>query len=99
MAESGAPADKAPPTGLTPWVLALGISHLSGRSIFVDRYLLFGHFFLFTFWGLFWAWLQEWEQRAFFACFVAGIAMTGLSHGIGHWIVRGPCRDHKRIGS
>jgi len=63
---------------VVPWVLSLGISVWSGRSIFYDRYLVFAQFFLLGFWGIAWAHLPGWPARLVVSCLVGAVSLGGL---------------------
>jgi hypothetical protein len=70
---------------LVPWALALGISLGTGTSIFVERYLVFGHVFWLAFWGWLWLRLAGAAERAALTCIMAAFAVLGLSDAVARW--------------
>jgi len=61
-----------------PWLLSLGISLFTGRSIFIDRYLLFAHFHFLGFWGVVCLTLPKLHERIALVCVLATVCLSGL---------------------
>jgi mannosyltransferase len=61
-----------------PWFLSLGLSLLGGRSIFVERYLLFAHFFFLGFIGVVWSAIPYRAARILVGCWIASTALWGV---------------------
>jgi Dolichyl-phosphate-mannose-protein mannosyltransferase len=62
---------------LLPWVLCLAGSAATGRSVFVERYLVFAQLALFGLWGVTAAQLRSPWERALLALFLAAPALSG----------------------
>jgi hypothetical protein len=67
---------------VVPWALSLGISFFSGRSILIERYLVFAQFALLGFWGVTAYHLPAWPQVTGFACFIGLPSLIGLSEAV-----------------
>ncbi len=65
-----------------PWLLSLGISTWSGRSIFVERYLVFAHLSLLGLWGVLWCRLPDAAPRVLLACWIGLPCLYGLGEAL-----------------
>ena len=63
---------------LAPWVFGLAISLLSGRPIFLERYMAFGQLFLVCAWGVLWARIPSPRTRVLAAVAIVTVAASGL---------------------
>lgn len=70
---------------LIPWGLTLSTSALSGTSIFVERYLVFGHVALLSFWGWFWQSLPGATWRVLATSTLGSLALLGLVDDMSRW--------------
>jgi len=57
-----------------PWLLSIGWSQWSGRSIFYDRYLTFAQWALLCYWGTLFAGLPDWPWRLLLVIIVGSSA-------------------------
>ncbi len=62
-----------------PWVLSVSLSVFSGRSVFVERYLVFAQVALLGFWGVAWSRLPGTVARLVLGGFVAAPCLYGLA--------------------
>jgi dolichyl-phosphate-mannose-protein mannosyltransferase len=74
---------------LLPWAFGLSISLLSGRPIFLERYMAFGQFFLICAWGVLWARIPARRTRVLAAAALVVAAASGL---LATWRARYPDR-------
>ena len=74
---------------LAPWAFGLAISLLSGRPIFLERYMAFGQFFLICAWGVLWARIPARRTRVLAAVALVVVAASGL---LATWRARYPER-------
>jgi hypothetical protein len=65
-----------------PWAGALGLSWASGRTLFLERYLVFSQLALLVLLARAWAGLAPWPRRATAAAFASVIAL-GLADDLG----------------
>jgi mannosyltransferase len=65
-----------------PWIGALGLSWASGRTLFLERYLVFSQLALLVLLARAWAGLGPWPRRAAAAAFASVVAL-GLAEEIG----------------
>ena len=65
-----------------PWAGALGLSWVSGRTLFLERYLVFSQLALLVLLARAWARLAPWPRRATAAAFASVVAL-GLADEIG----------------
>jgi mannosyltransferase len=63
---------------LLPWVFGLAVSLLSGRPIFLERYMAFGQFFLICAWGVLWARVPTPAARTLLAAALVVLSAAGL---------------------
>jgi hypothetical protein len=64
---------------IVPWACVLGISLFSGRSLFLERYLVFAQVGLFGLWGDVFRKLPSWPLRHLLAAVLAVPSVAGLS--------------------
>jgi mannosyltransferase len=69
-----------------PWILGVGVSALSGRTIFLERYMAFAHFsFLAHVTTVVWWNLPRRVGRAIVASALIGCCLYGLRHAADHY--------------
>jgi hypothetical protein len=62
-----------------PLVLSVGLSLISGRSIFLDHCLVFAQVALLAFLGVLWSALPGWPERGALGCLYVAMSVAGLT--------------------
>lgn len=68
-----------------PWLLSIALSTLGNRPIFVERYLVFAHFFFIGLWGILWNLTTTLPERLLLAFFLLIVLL-----GAGEYMLRTP---------
>ncbi|MCI0739717.1 MAG: hypothetical protein L0Y72_11790 [Gemmataceae bacterium] len=76
--------------GVVPWVLAIGYSLITGRSILYDRYLSFACFAWVCFVGISWSRMPMGTTKALVGAFFGSMTLFAAVDYIGKWPTRPP---------
>ncbi len=75
---------------LIPWFCALGISILTKRSIFVERYFAFANLAFVAWLAMLWRYLPSARERVLFSCLFLAASCYGLWHLVSGWSAKPP---------
>lgn len=69
----------------SPWVLSLGFSLCTGRSIFLERCLVFGQLFYLAWLGVSWAAVPGWTAKGVLAAVIVLTCLHGVANSAHGW--------------